>query len=64
MMILHFFQVYRQLGDVGTVWSLQELRGIEDKKLLSGKKIRIAGRNGKNHRIMAKKFGQLVKIIG
>ncbi len=29
-------RVFREIGDVGMVWSLQELRGIEDKKLLTG----------------------------
>lgn len=29
-------RVYRHLGDVGMVWSLNEIKDIEDKKLLSG----------------------------
>lgn len=29
-------RVFRHIGDVGMVWSLDELRTIEDRKLMSG----------------------------
>ena len=29
-------RVFRQIGDVGMVWALEELKSIEDRKLMSG----------------------------
>merc|ERR1719400_2949049 len=36
-------RIYRHLGDIGMVWSLNEIRTIEDKKLLSGHVAMILG---------------------
>ena len=36
-------RIYRHLGDIGMVWSLNEIRNIEDKKLLSGHVAMILG---------------------
>ena len=36
-------RIFRHLGDVGMVWSLNEIRNIEDKKLLSGHVAMILG---------------------
>ena len=36
-------RIYRYLGDIGMVWSLNEIKSIEDKKLLSGHVAMILG---------------------
>ena len=36
-------RIYRHLGNVGMVWSLGEIKDIEDKKLLSGHVAMILG---------------------
>ena len=36
-------RIYRHLGDIGMVWSLHEIKDIEDKKLLSGHVAMILG---------------------
>lgn len=36
-------RVFRHIGDVGTVWTLEELKYVEDKKLLSGHVTMIQG---------------------